>query len=198
MDGGQFLGLVSALRELVGGARWHFRWEPIPGRAEMDGLRVEIPFASEGRREVGRALESRIPPPARIVAEPLRRAVDLDPVQTDDEMDVCVDLLWRWSDLLADLRVRNPGATQRQLQALTPGAFRTFVTGDRRHFEAAMDQAGFGSLPPVPWSRFASLLSPMNLWYRVPPGSREDAVFAARIHHLAACTFAGDFYPFTR
>jgi hypothetical protein len=198
LDVAQFLACISAARDTLEGTRWHLRWSSSPDRARVDGLRVALPFDSLALRRVGEALESRIPPPDGLVAEPLRRDVDLDPVQSDEEMEACLELLWRWSELLCDLRTRNPGALPRQLLGITPGAFLTFVTGDRRHFERAVDAQGFGSVPAVPFSRVAALLGRMPLSYRVPPRDREEAVAAARIHHLAGCTAAAEFYPYAK
>ncbi len=198
LDATDFLSCLAALRDEFGDVRWHYRWAMLANRGEVDGLRVEVPFESASRRRIGAALERRIPPPDSIVAEPLRRDLDLDPIQTDDEMETCLALLWRWSELLCDLRTRNPGAAARQYQALTPGAFLAFVTGDRRHLERAAEEQGFGALPAVPFSRVLGLLRAMPLSYRVPPLSRDEAVGAARIHHLAGCTLAGEYYPFAR
>lgn len=198
LDLSQFLGCVGAARESLGDVRWHVRWSPAPGGGAVDGLRVGVPFDSAARRRFGQLLEDRIPPPDAVQAEPLRRDVDLDPVQTDEELDACLELLWRWSELLCDLRQRNPSAMARQIAGLAPGAFLAFVTGDRRHLERAVDGAGLGSLPAVPFSRVAGLLAPLPLAYRVPPRDREEAVAAARIHHLAGCLGAADYYPFAR
>lgn len=198
LDVAQFLGCVGAVRAALDGTRWHVQWSGAPDRGEVDGLRVELPFDTTARRRIGEQLESRIPPPDSVVAEPLRREVDLDPVQSEQEMEACLELLWRWSDLLCDLRTRNPGALPRQFLGLTPGAFLTFVTGDRRHFERVADEQGLGSVPAVPFGRVTALLGRMPLAYRVPPRDRDEAVAAVRIHHLAGCTAASEFYPFSR
>ena len=197
LDLAQFLGCVAAEREALGDARWHLRWSAGPGGA-VDGLRVGLPFDSAARRRLGEALEKRIPPPDSLQAEPLRRDADLDPVQLDDELNAWLELLWRWSDLLCDLRQRNPSALPRQITGLAPGAFLTFVTGDRRHLERATEQAGLGALPAVPFGRVAALLGTMPLAYRVPPDDRDEAVAAARIHHLAGSLGAGEYYPYAR
>ncbi len=81
---------------------------------------------------------------------------------------------------------------------LTPGAVLTFVTGDRRHFERALESSGVGQLPAVPFSKLMSLVNGASLSYRIPPETRDEAVSAARVHHLAGCTLAAEFYPFTR
>lgn len=197
LDLAQFLGCVAASRGALAGVRWHVRWSAAPD-ASVDGLRVGLPFASAARRRFGEILESRIPPPDVLEAEPLRRDADLDPVQRDDELDACLELLWRWSDLLCEVRRKNPSVLARQITGLAPGAFLTFVTGDRRHLERAADSAGLGSLPAVPFSRVAALLGATPLVYRVPPDGRDEAVAAARIHHLAGCLGAGEYYPYAR
>jgi len=198
LDLSQFLGCVAASREALGDVRWHLRWSVAPGGAAVDGLRVGLPFDSVARRRFGAVLEGRIPPPDLLQAEPLRRDVDLDSVQDDDELDRCLELLWRWSELLCDVRQRNGSALPRQFRALAPGAFLTFVTGDRRHLERTVEQVGLGPLPIVPLSRVAALIGALPLAYRVPPRDRDEAVAAARIHHLAGCLGAAEFYPFAR
>ena len=64
------------------------------------------------------------------------------------------------------------------------------MTGDRRHFERALESSGIGQLPAVPFSKLMVLVNEASLTYRIPPVSR--------IHHLAGCTLAAEFYPFTR
>ena len=198
LDAIQFLGCVQAIRPLLADARWHFRWTPVQRNTEFDGLRIEVPFGSALQREISTAFESRIPPPDTVVAEPLRTEIDLDTVQDEGELNGCLGLLWRFSEFVSDLRTRNPGLQARQIQGLAPGALLTFVTGDRRHLERALEMAGVGTLPAVPFSRFLSELSANPLTYRIPPGSRAEAVDTARVHHLAGCTFASDFYPIAK
>jgi hypothetical protein len=144
------------------------------------------------------ALEGRIPPPDLLDAEPLRQELDLDDVQSEEEMEVCLDLLWRYSEFTADLRARNPGLNSSNIRDLTPGAFLTFVTGDRRHLEQAMDEVGISNVPTVAFGRAMGLVREARLKYRAPPVTREDASAAARIHHLAGCTFGSRYYPFRR
>lgn len=198
LDAVQFLGCVQAIRPLLANSRWHFRWTPVHRNTEFDGLRFEAPFGSPAQREIAAAFESRIPPPDTVVAEPLRPEIDLDPVQDEGELEDCLGLLWRYSEFVSDLRTRNPGAQARQIQGLAPGALLTFVTGDRRHLERALETSGIGTLPAVPFSRFLSELSANPLSYRIPPQSRAEAVDTARVHHLAGCTFASDFYPIAK
>ncbi|MDT8436792.1 MAG: hypothetical protein RRA92_08545 [Gemmatimonadota bacterium] len=194
----QFLACLSAIRPALAGVRWHLRWSSSERGGAIDGLRVELPFDGPARSRVAAELERRIPPPDGILAEPLRTDTDLDPLQDEVELDRCLDVLWRWSELLVELRARNPGALSRQFQALTPGALLTFVTRDRRHIERAVEGEGLGTVPAVSFSRLADLLGPLDLVYRLPPLTRIESVHAARVHHLAACTMAGEFYPFTR
>lgn len=144
------------------------------------------------------ALEGRIPPPDSVDAEPLRVEVDLDDVQSEEEMDTCLDLLWRYSEFITDLRTRNPSISATNIRDLTPGAFLTCVTGDRRHLEQAMDAIGVTNVPAVAFGRAVGLIREARLEYRAPPSSRADASAAARIHHLAACTFGSRFYPYRR
>jgi hypothetical protein len=198
LDAVQFLGCVAAIRESFADARWHFQWILQNRRSEYDGLRVDLPHGTKARKEIVAQFEARVPPPDTVVSEPLRPEIDLDPIQTEAELDFCLDLLWRYSELILDLRTRNPGAQPRQIQGLTPGALLTFVTGDRRHFERALESSGVGQLPAVPFSKLMSLVNQASLTYRIPPVSRDEAVGAARIHHLAGCTLAAEFYPFTR
>lgn len=198
LDAVEFLGCVAAVRETFADTRWHFQWTLGNRRTEYDGLRVEVPYGSKARKNIVAQIEARVPPPDTVVSEPLRPEIDLDPVQTEAELDFCLDLLWRYSELILDLRTRNPGTQSRQVQALTPGALLTFVTGDRRHFERGLESSGAGLLPAVPFSKFMTLVREASLSYRIPPLSRDDAVSAARIHHLAGCTFAAEYYPFTR
>jgi hypothetical protein len=145
-----------------------------------------------------RALEGKIPPPESVYAEPLRREVDLDGVQTDEEMETCLEMLWRYSEFVVELRSRNRGLTTSRIDSLTPGAFLTFVTGNRRHLEMAMEEQALPAVPAVPFGKAIGLIREADLEYRVPPNSREEACAAARIHHLAACTFASRYYPFSR
>lgn len=178
--------------------RWHYRWEPDPGNTGRDGLRVEVKYGSAAMDRVVRALEERIPPPDTVDAEPLLTEADLDDVQSAEEMETCLDLLWKYSEFMADLRARNPGLSSSGIRDLTPGAFLTFVTGDRRHLEQAMDENGVTNVPAVAFGRAIGLIREASLRYHIPPPSREDASAAARIHHLAACTFAARYYPFRR
>jgi len=198
LDAVQFLGCVSAVRESFADTRWHFQWSPVNRRTEYDGLRVELPYATKASKKIVAEFEARVPPPDSVVCEPLRPETDLDSIQTEAELDACLDLLWRYSEFMTDLRTRNPGVHPRQIQGLTPGALLTFVTGDRRHFERALQSSGIGQLPAVPFSKVMALVNAASLSYRIPPESRDEAVSAARIHHLAGCTFAAEFYPFTR
>lgn len=198
LDAVQFLGCVSAVRESFADTRWHFQWSPVNRRTEYDGLRVELPYATKASKKIVAEFEARVPPPDSVVCEPLRPETDLDSIQTEAELDACLDLLWRYSEFITDLRTRNPGVHPRQIQGLTPGALLTFVTGDRRHFERALQSSGIGQLPAVPFSKVMALVHAASLSYRIPPESRDEAVSAARIHHLAGCTFAAEFYPFTR
>ncbi len=147
---------------------------------------------------VVQALESKIPPPDTLYAEPLSQEMDLDDVQTNEEMEFCLEMLWRYSEYLADLRGRNPSLTVSGIRDLTPGAFLTFVTGDRRHLESAMDEQGVRSVPTVAFGRAFGLIREAGLRYQAPPRDRDDACSAARIHHLAGCTFASRYYPFRR
>ena len=194
----QFLGCIHAMREVLGDSRWHFRWELTRGSTEYDGFRFEAPFGSPAQKEITNAFEARVPPPDAVVAEPMRPEADLDPIQTDAELEECLDLLWRYSEFVLELRSRNSGLQARQIQRLTPGALLTFVTGDRRHLERALENSNIGSLPAVPFSRFMAKLGTAPLSYRIPPRSREEAVDTARIHHLTGCTFASEFYPFAK
>ena len=198
LDAVQFLGCVSAVRESFADTRWHFQWSLVNRRTEYDGLRVELPYATKASKKIVAEFEARVPPPDSVVCEPLRPETDLDSIQTEAELDACLDLLWRYSEFMTDLRTRNPGVHPRQIQRLTPGALLTFVTGDRRHFERALQSSGIGQLPAVPFSKVMALVNAASLSYRIPPESRDEAVSAARIHHLAGCTFAAEFYPFTR
>jgi len=168
------------------------------GGTARDGLRVEFPHGSKEMKQVLRALEGRIPPPDSVFAEPLNRELDLDDVQTDEEMETCLEMLWRYSEFIVELRHRNPGLTTSRIESLTPGALRTFVTGNRRHLEKTMDELGLVSVPAVPFGRAVGLIREADLEYRVPPRSRDEASSAARIHHLAGCTFASRYYPFSR
>jgi hypothetical protein len=198
LDSVQFLGCVSAVREFLVDTRWHFQWALVNRRTEYDGLRVEVPYGTKASRKIVAEFEARVPPPDSVVCEPLHPETDLDSIQTEAELDICLDLLWRYSEFISDLRTRNPGVQPRQIQGLTPGALLTFVTGDRRHFERALESSGVGQLPAVPFSKVMALVNEASLSYRIPPVSRDEAVSAARIHHLSGCTFAAEFYPFTR
>ncbi len=198
LDAAEFLGCVAAVREAIADTRWHFQWTLANRRTEYDGLRVEVRYGTQARKEIMRQFEARVPPPDTVVCEPLRPEIDLDPIQTEAELDFCLDLMWRYSELILDLKTRNPGTQSRQIQALTPGALLTFVTGDRRHFERALESSGVAQLPAVPFSKLMALVTEASLSYRIPPVSRDEAVGAARIHHLAGCTLAAEFYPFTR
>lgn len=198
LDAVQFLGCINAIRETLGDVRWHFRWSLVNGRTEYDGLRIEARYGSSAQQRIVADFETRIPPPDSVICDPLRMGTDLDPMQNDEELEFCLDLLWRYSEFISDLRARNPGAQARQIQAITPGALLTFVTGDRRHLERSLEPAGLTQLPAVPFSRVMGLVSDAALSYRIPPESRTEAVAAARIHHLAGCTFAAEYYPFPR
>jgi hypothetical protein len=194
----QFIGCIQAIRPALGETRWHFRWEPVRRNTEYDGLRIEAPFGSPAQQRITQAFEGRIPPPDTVISEPLRPDVDLDPIQSEAELETCLDMLCRFSEFVLELRKRNSGVQARQIQGLTPGALLTFVTGDRRHLERALEDSGIGSLPAVPFSRFMSELSAGPLSYRIPPRSRKEAVDTARIHHLTGCTFASGFYPIAK
>jgi hypothetical protein len=198
LDGAGFLGCLALIRGVLGEARWHYRWVSDPGHPSRDGLRVEFRHGSAEVDRVLRALEGRIPPPDSVDAEPLRKELDLDDVQTEEEMEVCLDLLWRFSEFTADLKARNPALDASSIRDLTPGTFLTCVTGDRRHLEQATDEIGVTSVPAVAFGRAAGLIREARLRYRVPPASREDASAAARIHHIAACTLGSRYYPFRR
>lgn len=180
------------------GARWHYRWVADPNRSARDGLRIELRHGSPELARVVGALEGLVPPPDSVETEPLRLDLDLDDVQNDEEMDLCLSMLWRYSDFISDLRVRNPSLTATNIRDLTPGAFLTLVTGDRRHLEHAMDEVGVGNVPAVAFGRAMGLIHEARLKYQAPPATREDACAAARIHHLAGCTFASRYYPFRR
>jgi len=180
------------------GARWHYRWVPDADQAARDGLRVEFRHGSPEMDRVVSALEGRVPPPDSVDAEPLRMELDLDDVQNEEEMDLCLDLLWRYSEFTSDLRARNPGLTATNIRDLTPGAFLTFVTGDRRHLEKAMEEMAVTKVPAVAFGRAVGLIREARLRYQAPAATREAACAAARIHHLAGCTFASRYYPFRR
>jgi hypothetical protein len=198
IDGADLLRCVGSVRDVLGEARWHHRWVVDKADGSGDGLRVEFPFGSPQATNLLRALESRVPPPDAVVAEPVRMETDLDPVQTEEERDACLTLLWRYSEFLADLQSRNPHLSVRHLQALTPGAFLTFVTGDRRHLETVMEQQSASTIPVVSLGRVIELVRGQPMPYRVPPRDHLEAVNAARIHHLAGCTFANQYYPYAR
>jgi hypothetical protein len=169
----------------------------VPG-GTRDGLRVELPFRSPELARVVEALEARVPPPDSVFAEPLSGEADLDSVQSDEEMEACLDMLWRYSEFLADLRVRNPQVTTASIRDLTPGAFLTFVTADRRHLEKAMYAQSLSDLPTGSFGRAMGLIREAGLRYSAPPSDRAEASSAARIHHLAGCTFASRYYPFRK
>jgi hypothetical protein len=178
------------------GTRWHYRWVADADQSVRDGLRVELRHGSTELARVVSALEGLVPPPDSVEVEPLRMDLDLDDVQNEDEMDSCLSMLWLYSEFVADLRVRNPAQTSTSIRDLTPGAFLTFVTGDRRHLERAMDEIGVGNVPAVSFGRAIGLIREARLKYRAPAPTHEDACAAARIHHLAGCTFASSYYPF--
>lgn len=198
LDGAGFLSCVASIRGEMKGVRWHYRWLPDSGQLSRDGLRVELRHGSSGMSRVVKALEDKIPPPDTVDSEPLRMDLDLDDVQTDEEMELCLDLLWKYSDFLADLRARNPRLTASNLRDLTPGAFLTFVTADRRHLEKAMEAVGATNIPTVSFGKAVGSIREAQLIYHVPPAGRTEACAAARIHHLAGCTFASRYYPFRR
>lgn len=198
LDGAEFLSCLAAIRGALEGIRWHHRWVADASGTSRDGLRIEAAFGSDGAARVAQALESRVPPPDTVFAEPLRTETDLDAVQSEEELDACLELLWRYSEFLADLRQRNPQLTASSIRDLTPGAFLTFVTGDRRHLETAMDEQGVSAVPTVSLGRVLGLLRQAGLTYRVPPADRAETCSAARIHHLTGCTFASRYYPFRR
>ena len=198
LDGLQFISCIAAIRDSLGERRWHYSWNPDPRNEQYDGLRVEVDYDCPERDQIKDGLEMKIPPPDSVVAEPLRFESDLDSVQTEGEMDAFLTLLWRYSDFLADLRIRNPQVSQRAFASLSGGAFLTFVTGSRRHLDLAMERASFHSVPKVALSRVLSSLQGSSMPYRIPPRDHEEAVNAARIHHLAGCTFGSSFYPFSQ
>jgi len=198
LDGAGFLSCIASIRREMAGARWHYRWVPDPAGFASDGLRVEFRHGSAEMKQVLHALESRVPPPDALYDEPLCRETDLDDVQTEEEMEFCLGMLWRYSEFLADLRGRNPSLTASGIRDLTPGAFLTFVTGDRRHLEGAMDEQRVRNVPAVAFGKVIGLIRDAGLRYVAPPDSRDDACAAARIHHLTGCTFASRYYPFRR
>ncbi|MCL7970931.1 MAG: hypothetical protein M8866_02415 [marine benthic group bacterium] len=198
LDGAEFLSCVTTVRGAIDPVRWHYRYVPGPEGQVRDGLRVELPQRSPQVKRIVAELEDRIPPPDTVFAEPMRKQLDLDDVQSDEDMELCLDLLWRYSEFLSDLRSRNPGLTASVIQELTPGALLTFVTCDRRHLEAALDGKGVVNRSSVAFGRVMSLVREADLYYKAPPDNRLDARAAARIHHLAACTFASRFYPYRR
>ena len=159
---------------------------------------MEFRHGSTETERVLRALEGRIPPPDSVYAEPMRMDLDLDDVQNEEEMEACLEMLWRYSEFISDMRSRNPAITASRIHELTPGAFLTFVTGNRRHLERVMDDQAIGYVPAVAFGKAVGLIRQADLKYRVPPTNREEACAAARIHHLAGCTFAARFYPFSR
>ena len=198
LDSLQFLGCIAAIRDSLGDRRWHYVWKADRQNEQYDGLRVEVPYKSPEREQVKELLEMRVPPPDAVVAEPMHIEADLDNVQSESEMEAFLTLLWRYSDFLADLRMRNPQVNQRGFVSLSGGAFLTFVTGSRRHLDIAMERYGFNSVPTVPFGRVLGLLQGSPMPYRLPPRDHEEAVNAARVHHLSACTFASGFYPFAQ
>jgi hypothetical protein len=153
------------------GTRWHYRWVADADQPARDGLRVELRHGSAELARVVSALEGLVPPPDSVEAEPLGMDLDLDDVQNEDEMDSCLSMLWLYSE---------------------------FVTGDRRHLERAMDEIGVGNVPAVAFGRAVGLIREARLKCHAPAGKRQDACAAARIHHLAGCTFASRYYPFRR
>ncbi|MGB5302669.1 MAG: hypothetical protein WBP17_05925 [Gemmatimonadota bacterium] len=198
LDGAGFLGCIGAVRSEMEGTRWHYRWVADADQSVRDGLRVEFRHGSPEMARVAGALENLIPPPDSVETEPLRMDLDLDDVQNEEEMDVCLSMLWRYSELMADLRARSPSLTATSIRELTPQAFLTFVTGDRRHLEKAMREIGVSNVPVVAYGRAVGLIREARLRYQAPATTREDACAAARIHHLAGCTFASPYYPFRR
>lgn len=196
IGGAEFLSCVAALRSGLGDSRWHHQWTPDSPSGVCDGLRVELPFGSPELQELLQALEDRLPPPDGIFAEPMVAASELDPIQSSEEVDEFLDILWRYSDFLVDLRARNSQLTTADIRELTPGAFLTFVTKDRRHLETAMDEQSVSNVPTVSFGRFLGLIRSTDLRYRIPPANRSEAVQAARLHILAGCTFASRYYPF--
>lgn len=198
LDGAGFLRCIAAVRSEIEGIRWHYRWVANAEKSARDGLRIELRHGSPELARVVGALEGLIPPPDSVEAEPLRTDLDLDDVQNEDEMDSCLSMLWRYSEFVADLGARNPSLTATRIGELTPQAFLTFVTGDRRHLEKAMREIGVSNVPVVSYGRAVGLIREARLRYHAPATTREDARAAARIHHLAGCTFASRYYPFRR
>lgn len=198
IGGAEFPGCLAAVRLKLGEARWHYRWVADPATQTRDGLRVQLGFGTPELDRVSRALEGRMPPPDGVYGEPLMAADDLDPIQTSEDLDDFLDLLWGYSEFLADLEARNPSITTAAIRDITLGAFLTFVTRDHRHLETAMDESSVGSVPTVALGRVLGLVQKANLQYRIPPTNRTEALQAARIHHLAGCTFASSYYPFRR
>jgi len=193
----QFLSCLGALREATRDVRWHYRWEPSGREHSIDGLRLEIPFKSKSQARIVEYLESRIPPPDGLYAEPMRFDRDLDAVHEPREAEDCLTLLWRYSEFLADVRTRNPHVALREWRGLSRGALLFFVTGDRRHLEEGLDQARLQTVPRVSLGNLVALVRANPIPYRIPPRDRREAVNSARIHHLACCTFASEYYPFT-
>jgi len=198
LEGLQFLSCVAAIRDSLGERRWHYAWNADRQNGQIDGLRVEVKYDSPERDQIKDVLEMKVPPPDSVEAEPMRIESDLDNVQTEAEMEGFLTLLWRYSDFLVDLRVRNPQVNQRGFTTLSGGAFLTFVTGSRRHLALALERASFNSVPTVAIGRVLGLLQDQTIPYRLPPRDHEEAVNAARIHHLASCTFSSSFYPFAQ
>jgi len=196
LDGAGFLRCIAAIRSEIEGIRWHYRWVANAEKSARDGLRIELRHGSPELARVVGGLEGLVPPPDSVEAEPLRADVDLDEVQTEEEMDSCLSLLWRYSEFASDVRARNPSLAASNVRDMTPGAFLTFVTGDRRHLEHAMREVGVTNVPAVAFGRAMGLIREARLKYLVPPPTREDACAAARIHHLAGCTFASQYYSF--
>jgi hypothetical protein len=198
IDGAEFLSCIAAIRGEFAEARWHYRWVADAAETVRDGLRIQLPFGSPELANVVVALEDTIPPPDTVFSEPLRSEADLDPIQSSEEIEDCLELLWRYSEFLADLRVRNHGLTAAGIRDLTPGALLTFVTGDRRHLERAMDDQSISAVPAVSFGAVIGLVRQAGLRYAIPPEDRDEACAAARVHHLAGCTFASQYYPFRR
>jgi hypothetical protein len=61
-----------------------------------------------------------------------------------------------------------------------------------------MDEQGVTAVPTVSFGKAMGVIREAGLKYRIPPGERAEACAAARIHHLAGCTFASRYYPFRR
>lgn len=193
----QFLNCLGAVREAAEDVRWHYRWVPSGRPHSVDGLRIEVPFASKSRSRIVEFLETRIPPPDSLYAEPMRFDRDVDSIHEGREVEDCLNLLWRYSEFLVDVRARNPQVSLRNWRGLSRGALLFFVTGDRRHLEEGLERAGIHTVPRVTLGNLIGLVRACPIPYRIPPRDRKEALSAARIHHLACCTFASEYYPFT-